>query len=88
MQVGPPVLVKEELISQHEANLKELILQLIPKDGSSIGNIKLQQQLTEAAAFSFDEEGYKHVCEILIAEGVLGKDVGVAVRYSWSDLSQ
>ncbi|MDD1980417.1 hypothetical protein [Pseudomonas asiatica] len=42
-------------MSQHDVNLHELILQLVPKDGSSIGNIKLQQQLSEAAAFSFNE---------------------------------
>ncbi|MGG2771904.1 hypothetical protein ACQYZS_29275, partial [Pseudomonas aeruginosa] len=43
-------------MSQHDASLHDLILQLLPKDGSSIGNIKLQQQLSEAAAFSFSEE--------------------------------
>lgn len=37
-------------MSQHDPSLHDLILQLIQKDGSSIGNIKLQQQLTEVAA--------------------------------------
>ncbi len=63
-------------MSQYDASLHDLILQLIPKDGSSIGNIKLQQQLTEAAAFSFNEEDYKRVRDALIAEGVLGKGQG------------
>lgn len=63
-------------MSQHDANLHDLILQLIPKDGSSIGNIKLQQQLTEAAAFSFSEEDYWRVRDALIADGVLGKGQG------------
>ena len=63
-------------MSQLDADLKDLILQLIPKDGTSIGNIKLQKQLTEAAAFSFDEEDYKRVREVLIADGVLGKGRG------------
>lgn len=63
-------------MSQLNADLKDLILQLIPKDGTSIGNIKLQKQLTEAAAFSFDEEDYKRVREVLIADGVLGKGRG------------
>lgn len=63
-------------MSQHDANLHDLILQLLPKDGSSIGNIKLQQQLTEAAAFSFNEEDYKRVRDALIADGVLGKGQG------------
>lgn len=63
-------------MSQHDANLHELILQLIPKDGSSIGNIKLQQQLTEVAAFSFSEEDYWRVRDALIADGVLGKGQG------------
>ena len=63
-------------MSQHDANLHDLILQLLPKDGSGIGNIKLQQQLTEAAAFSFNEEDYKRVRDALIADGVLGKGQG------------
>ncbi|AWM61558.1 site-specific DNA-methyltransferase [Stutzerimonas stutzeri] len=63
-------------MSQHDANLHDLILQLLPKDGSSIGNIKLQQQLTEAAAFSFSEEDYWRVRDTLIADGVLGKGQG------------
>lgn len=63
-------------MSQHDACLHELILQLIPKDGSGIGNIKLQQQLTEVAAFSFNEEDYKRVRDALIADGVLGKSQG------------
>lgn len=63
-------------MSQHDANLHELILQLIPKDGSSIGNIKLQQQLTEVAAFSFSEEDYWRVRDALITDGVLGKGQG------------
>lgn len=65
-------------MSQHDASLHELILQLIPKDGSGIGigNIKLQQQLTEVAAFSFNEEDYKRVRDALIADGVLGKGQG------------
>nr|WP_237613922.1 hypothetical protein [Pseudomonas syringae] len=61
---------------QHVANLHDLILQLLPKDGSSIGNIKLQQQLTEAAAFSFSEKDYWRVRDALIADGVLGKGQG------------
>lgn len=63
-------------MSQHDANLHDLILQLLPKDGSSIGNIKLQQQLSEAAAFSFSEEDYWRVRDALIADGVLGKGQG------------
>ncbi len=63
-------------MSQHDAKLHDLILQLLPKDGSSIGNIKLQQQLTEAAAFSFSEEDYWRVRDALIADGVLGKGQG------------
>ncbi|MBU0947296.1 MAG: site-specific DNA-methyltransferase [Gammaproteobacteria bacterium] len=63
-------------MSQHDANLHDLILQLLPKDGSSVGNIKLQQQLTEAAAFSFSEEDYWRVRDALIADGVLGKGQG------------
>lgn len=63
-------------MSQHDANLHDLILQLLPKDGSSIGNIKFQQQLTEAAAFGFSEEDYWRVRDALIADGVLGKGQG------------
>ena len=63
-------------MSQHDASLHDLILQLIPKDGSSIGNIKLQQQLTEAAAFSFSEKDYWLVRDALIGDGVLGKGQG------------
>lgn len=63
-------------MSQHDASLHDLILQLIQKDGSSIGNIKLQQQLTVAAAFSFSEEDYRRVRDALIADGVLGKGQG------------
>lgn len=63
-------------MSQHDVSLHDLILQLLPKDGSSIGNIKLQQQLTESAAFSFSEEDYWRVRDALIADGVLGKGQG------------
>lgn len=63
-------------MSQYDASLHGLLLQLIPKDGSSIGNIKLQQQLTEAAEFSFSEEDYWRVRDALIADGVLGKGQG------------
>ncbi|OXM41050.1 site-specific DNA-methyltransferase [Pseudomonas fluvialis] len=63
-------------MSQHDAKLHELILQLLPKDGSSIGNIKLQQQLSEAATFGFSEEDYWRVRDALIANGMLGKGQG------------
>lgn len=63
-------------MTQYESQLRDLILAHVPADGSSIGNIKLQQQLTEAAAFSFSEEDYWRVRDALITDGVLGKGQG------------
>lgn len=63
-------------MNQYDSQLRDLILAHVPADGSSIGNIKLQQQLTEAAVFSFSEEDYWRVRDALIADGVLGKGQG------------
>jgi adenine-specific DNA-methyltransferase len=66
----------ENQMTQHDPQLRELILAHVPADGSSIGNIKLQKALAEAADFDFDDQDYLRVRDALIVEGVLGKGQG------------
>lgn len=63
-------------MTQYDSQLRELILAQVPADGSTIGNIKLQKALTNVADFDFDEQDYKRVRDVLVAEGLLGKGQG------------
>lgn len=59
-----------------DASLRELILKLVPQDGSAIGNTKLQTQLAVVEGLTFAEEDYHRVRDALIAEGLLAKGQG------------
>lgn len=56
--------------------LRNTILELVPADGSTIGNKALQEALTEKLGGSFPEEDYWAARDALIAKGVLAKGRG------------
>lgn len=59
--------------------LRELLLTLMPKDGSSIGNITLRARLAEAAkqkGLPFEEKDYFRIRQPLIAENVISTGSG------------
>jgi len=62
-------------MSQTDAQLRELILTLVPDDGNTIGNARLLKQLSEEAG-EVDKLDYEQVRDGLIEEGVLGKGRG------------
>ncbi|WP_280549979.1 site-specific DNA-methyltransferase [Halomonas sp. 11-S5] len=62
-------------MSQTDAQLRELILTLVPDDGSTIGNARLLKRLGEEAG-EVDKLDYEQVRDGLIEEGVLGKGRG------------
>ena len=62
-------------MSQTDAQLRELILTLVPDDGNTIGNARLLKQLSEEAT-EVDKLDYERVRDGLIKEGVLGKGRG------------
>lgn len=62
-------------MSQTDAQLRELILTLVPDDGNTIGNARLLKQLSEEAA-EVEKSDYERVRDGLIEEGVLGKGRG------------
>jgi len=62
-------------MSQTDAQLRELILALVPDDGSTIGNARLLKRLGEEAG-EVDKLDYEQVRDGLIEEGVLGKGRG------------
>ncbi|PAU73924.1 site-specific DNA-methyltransferase [Halomonas salipaludis] len=62
-------------MSQTDAQLRELILTLVPDDGNTIGNARLLKQLSEEAG-EIDKLDYEQVRDGLVEEGVLGKGRG------------
>lgn len=63
-------------MTQHDTQLRQLILAHVPADGSSIGNTKLQKVLASVADPACDEQDYWRVRDDLVAEGLLGKGQG------------
>ncbi|MFA6900991.1 MAG: site-specific DNA-methyltransferase [Desulfurivibrionaceae bacterium] len=64
------------MMANHDRQLRELILQVVPIEGKSIGNKALLDNLIKAAEFSIGEEDYWRVRDSLIAEGVLAAGKG------------
>ncbi|WP_299310781.1 hypothetical protein [uncultured Halomonas sp.] len=62
-------------MSQTDAQLRELILTLVPADGSTVGNARLLKQLS-AQAGEVEKSDYERVRDGLIEEGLLGKGRG------------
>ncbi len=62
-------------MSHFDAQLRELILSLVPEDGSAIGNAKLLQQLS-AQVGEVDKADYERVRDGLTEQGQLGKGRG------------
>jgi adenine-specific DNA-methyltransferase len=56
-------------------DLKELILSLVPKDGSAIGNHSLLAELHRRKP-QITEADYWSVRDALVADGILGKGRG------------
>ncbi len=63
-------------MTQYDSQLRDLIVTHVPADGSSIGNGKLLKTLASVAGFAFDEQDYRRVRDMLLAEGLLGKGQG------------
>jgi len=62
-----------------QTRIRDLILSVVPEDGSTIGNVSLfreVQQALEADGREYDEAAVNAVRERLIAEGLLGKGRG------------
>lgn len=55
-------------MTDHE--LRELVLQQVPTDGTAIGNKALLEKLAQAGA-GIDEDHYQRIREALLAEGLL-----------------
>lgn len=62
-------------MSQTDAQLRELILFLVPDDGSSVGNANVLKQLSEQA-HGVEKSDYERVRDGLVEEGMLGKGRG------------
>lgn len=62
--------------------LRELLLELVPADGSSIGNTRLREAIGAAVARDVDASEYSAVRDALIEEGILvrGQGRGGSVR--------
>lgn len=58
------------------AEIRRAILRTVPKDGSSVGNLRLREQIAEALQTKVNEEDYFAAREELIAEGKLAKGQG------------
>lgn len=69
--------------------LRDLLLRLVPADGSSIGNLRLRQLMSEGLGREVDEESYFDLRDALVAEGVLetGRGRGGSVRLRTSPAS-
>nr|WP_163501352.1 hypothetical protein [Halomonas socia] len=63
-------------MSHTDAQLRELILTLVPVDGSTIGNARLRNLMAAKLYAKVEEEEYERVRDTLLAEGVLGKGRG------------
>ncbi|MCK8515345.1 site-specific DNA-methyltransferase [Methylonatrum kenyense] len=59
-----------------EAQLRELILALMPKDGSPIGNVRLMAEISARSGEQVDQVIYQQVRDTLIDEGLLGRGRG------------
>ena len=62
-----------------QTRIRDLILDTVPEDGSTIGNVSLfreVQQALEADGREYDDDAVKAVREQLIAEDLLGKGRG------------
>ncbi|WP_031217575.1 site-specific DNA-methyltransferase [Halomonas sp. PBN3] len=62
-------------MSKTDAQLRELILTLVPDDGSTLGNARLLKQLGEEGG-EVEKSDYERVRDGLVKEGVLGKGRG------------
>jgi adenine-specific DNA-methyltransferase len=58
------------------ATLRQAILAAMPSDGTSIGNIRLQAQLTESLGEDVSEAIYNDARDDLVSEGLLAKGQG------------
>ena len=63
-------------MSHSDAQLRELILTLVPVDGSTIGNARLRNLMAAKLYAKVEEEEYERVRDALLAEGVLGRGRG------------
>ena len=57
------------------ASLRELLLSIVPDDGSAVGNLALAAAMRESVP-DLSDETYQRIRDGLIAEGMLGKGRG------------
>ena len=62
-------------MSLTDTQLRELFLSTVPRDGSTVGNVKLLGLIT-AQDSSVDKKSFERVRDALVEEGVLGKGEG------------
>ncbi|MGP9673614.1 MULTISPECIES: site-specific DNA-methyltransferase [unclassified Halomonas] len=62
-------------MSLTDTQLRELFLSTVPRDGSTVGNVKLLGLIT-AQDSSVDKKSFERVRDALVEEGVLGKGGG------------
>lgn len=62
-------------MSLTDTQLRELILSIVPQDGSTVGNVKLLGLIT-AQDSSIDRSAFERIRDALVEEGVLGKGRG------------
>ena len=67
------------MVHDQEDDLRDLLLGLMPSDGTPIGNVTLLRELGGEAkklGISISEEQYRHLRDGLIEEGTLRKGLG------------
>lgn len=60
----------------NRSKLRDALLQLVPADGTTIGNARLRQALGEQLGREVSEDDYAKARDALVAEGVLAKGQG------------
>lgn len=69
--------------------LCEALLSVVPADGTTIGNTRVRQALSERLGRAVDEAAYEAARDALVEEGVIanGQDRGGSVRFADIDQS-
>jgi len=63
-------------MSTNIEQIKSLLLSLLPKDGSTVGNLSLKEQLRTQHQLEVTDEAFDAARQSLLAEGVAGKGRG------------
>lgn len=63
-------------MSTNIEQVKSLLLSLLPKDGSTVGNLSLKEQLRTQHQLEMSDEDFDAARQYLVAEGLVGKGRG------------